>query len=85
MKVRWNKDQEGFQESWLWQFGEGPFTVLNRYDVPPRSQSPFLQMEYSPGTWYVLDISETAAPQYREEYGVEQVMFHDKWLYREEE
>ncbi|RDJ35199.1 MAG: hypothetical protein DWQ19_10280 [Crenarchaeota archaeon] len=32
MRVNWNQKQSGFQKCWLWQYGAGPFEVIEVKD-----------------------------------------------------
>jgi len=80
MHVRWNDKRPGFQACWLWQFGEGPFEVLHTSPVPTTPH--FLgtsEITFQPGTWYYVAIPK-AAYQYRVEYRIKAVMFHEMWL-----
>lgn len=87
MRVSWNQSQEGFQDSWVWQFGEGPFEVVKIYDVPEGKRSYAAssvlaresEIEFEKGKWYSISVPR-AAEQYRLEYGVEKVLFHQKWF-----
>jgi len=80
MFVAWNKEAEGFQSCWLWQFGKGPFEVLRVYKAPeePNYLGP-IEISFEPGCWLLISIPE-AAYQYRVEYGIKSVLFHQKWL-----
>ncbi len=85
MLVAWNRHQEDFPTYWLWQFGEGPFEVLDSY--PVRSTPAHLgtgtqqvTITFDPGVWYTIAVPN-AALQYRVEYGIRVVtFFHEKWF-----
>jgi hypothetical protein len=84
MYVQWNREEPGFQNCWLWQFGEGPFEVLEVHRVPPVGGRvgggiDFIQSKFEPGYWYYIRVPNCAY-QYRVEYGLESVLFHSKWF-----
>ena len=79
MRVAWNKDQEGFQDCWIWQYGEGPFDVVKEYQAPTEPR--FLgniPITYEPGKQSYISISDDS--YFKVEHRVEHVLFHEKWF-----
>jgi len=82
--VSWNRQKEGFQECWLWQFGLGPFILLKKESVPQTTQYLGLPNQISvpfrfePGEWYTIALSDES--KFYRDYRVENTMFHEKWF-----
>ena len=84
--VEWNRRAKGFQDSWLWQFGEGPFELSIERDVPSNpgyfgSGDNIIEFRSEPGKWYWIKLSETAH-HYRKTEPVEckVAWFHSNWF-----
>lgn len=82
----WNQNQPGFQECWLWQYGKGPFRVLE--ERPVQTEGGYLgeqktiriNMPYEPGTWYTIDSPEAISNREYPALGFNRVDFHSKWF-----
>lgn len=85
--ANWRSGAPGYQESWLWQFGPGPFEILADHPVPSNPtllgtdevSGEQVYIDYEPGIWFEIAVPQAAA-HYRQEYGVKRVMFHSRWL-----
>lgn len=87
MQVKFNKDKDGFQKSWLFQFGEGPFDVVAVYPVPKHPNifgknsltNEYVEVIFEYGEWVEIKITSQF---YTVPYWVKNVIFHSKWLQR---
>ena len=85
MRVAWNIHRVGFQTCWLWQFGRGPFEVVEISAIPetprwigPPSQPESVQICFEPGNWYTILLP---AKHHFNEYDITCVtLFHEKWF-----
>jgi len=84
--VSWNRKADGFLESWLWQYGEGPFEVVDVRNVPTKPGilgAGFTKVEipFEAGKWYWIKLPETAH-NYRanEIVKCKTGMFHSKYF-----
>ena len=65
MLVHWNKEEPGFLPEWLWQYGPGPFEVVEIHSVPAKSnwlgvfEATRVEIKYDPGNWYTLALPES--------------------------
>lgn len=84
MRVAWNREQEGFRKEWLWQFGEGPFDIVQVIPVPetPRFLGVFkhnqVEICWEPGRWFFIRISKDS--YFHKVHDVVSVRFHEKWF-----
>ena len=85
-RVEWNRNAKGFLDEWTWQFGEGPFEVVDQARV--RSTPGVLgtgytrtEISFEPGEWYWIKLPKTAH-NYRPDEIIhcETTPFHSKWL-----
>jgi hypothetical protein len=85
-KVLWNMQAEGFLKDWIWQYGEGPFEVVEEMDVTSGPHylgggTTKIEIPFEPGKWYRIKLPETAH-NYRpgEIMNCEIAIFHSKWF-----
>ena len=84
--VQWNKTAEGFLESWLWQFGEGPFEVVDELEVPLTPHilgtgTTQVEIPFEPGKWYWIKLPKTAHNYRQDEIiNCKTATFHSKYL-----
>ena len=84
--MTWNFNEPDFQNYWVWQFGSGPFEVVEISDVPAEPGRlggvlDGIEIHFQPGRWFSIFTPESVlAKEYPNLHTANHVMFHEKWL-----